>query len=74
MAGQPEYQINLSSNTLLASPSKLTQDKKQTPDKSFIGSSGQKLKNKMIYDAENNPDNHLLLETNKKDELEAVDN
>ena len=28
----------------------------------------------MIYEAANNPDNHLLLETNKQEELDVVDN
>lgn len=27
-----------------------------------------------MYEAANNPDNHLLLETNKQEELEAVEN
>jgi hypothetical protein len=40
MGGQPEYQINSSTNNLLASPSKSSQDKKQTPDKNYIGNSG----------------------------------
>jgi hypothetical protein len=28
----------------------------------------------MIYEAANNPDNHLLLESNKQEELDAVEN
>lgn len=28
----------------------------------------------MIYEAANNPDNHLLLETSKQEELDAVEN
>ena len=58
---------------LLASPSK-SQDKKQSPDKNYIGNSGSKQRTKMIYEAANNPDNHLLLETNKQEELDVVDN